>query len=162
MHICILNFLTSCCSTDENFEFLLKLSDEYQMQVVTEICADFMTTTLNKDNCFHFCEVADRYNLKEVKITCIDQAKLIVLPGIERNQNFNKMNFDTKYEILTQRIKSLENVLNSLSSRCVELVKLSRRFSNSISDSAIQGLENYTKKRDEIMLDSYIYKYQGL
>ncbi|KXJ26960.1 kelch-like protein 24 [Exaiptasia diaphana] len=150
--ICFKNKQKSVSINYSNLKFLLKLSDEYQMDDVTEMCADFMTSTLDKNNCLLFYEAADLYNLDEVKSKCMNWAKSLTISSIERNQNFNKMRLETKYEILAERVKSLEGVLSKFSTECNKLINTTKLSPPDISlNSQILQLDHHIEKCNGLM-----------
>lgn len=121
------------------------------MDDVTEMCADFMTSKLDKNNCLLFFEAADLNNLDEIRSKCVNFVKSITLSSIERNPVFASMNLETKYAILAERIKSLEAILNKFSNDCNKLILITRFAPDVVHDLQILQLEQHTKKCNEMM-----------
>ena len=51
---------------DENCQFLLELSDEYQMEWVKELCCEYLSDNVQDTNCVKFYMIADMFGLDAV------------------------------------------------------------------------------------------------
>ncbi|XP_020914752.1 BTB and MATH domain-containing protein 36-like [Exaiptasia diaphana] len=116
--------------TYNNFEFLLKLAQEYQMDKIKKCCDHYMKLKLSKENCLHFCQVADQYDLSdELKRRCVKEAKWLPLSAIEESTHFVQMSSTSPTldnQILIEKIKLLEEfkeILDSYYKTCCDLVK---------------------------------------
>ncbi|KAK3745866.1 hypothetical protein QZH41_013208 [Actinostola sp. cb2023] len=109
--------------THENFEFLLKLADEYQIKDVKKLCTEFMSSTLRKRNCLHIFQVADRFGLNDMKLKCVDEAKSLTMSTIVDDTQYADISLEVKMQICTERIKALKEVLDQYYSTCLDLVR---------------------------------------
>ncbi|KAK3699165.1 hypothetical protein QZH41_011865 [Actinostola sp. cb2023] len=122
--------------THENFEFLLKLADEYQMEDVKKLCTEFMSSNVCKANCLHLCQLADRFGLNDImKLKCVEEAKSLPMSTIENDTHYADISPEVKVQICTERIKTLEEVLDQYYSTCFDLVgDVYRLFANNHVD----------------------------
>ncbi|KAK3699164.1 hypothetical protein QZH41_011864 [Actinostola sp. cb2023] len=109
--------------THENFEFLLKLADEYQMEDVKKLCTEFISSILRKTNCLHLFQVVDRFGLNDMKLKCVEEAKSLPMFTIENDTHYADISPEVKVQICTERIKALEEVLYQYYSTCLGLVR---------------------------------------
>ncbi|KAK3745867.1 hypothetical protein QZH41_013209, partial [Actinostola sp. cb2023] len=83
--------------THENFEFLLMLADEYQMEDVKKLCTEFMSSILSKANCLHLCQLADHFGLNDiVKSKCVEEAKSLPMSSIEDDTHYADISPEVK------------------------------------------------------------------
>lgn len=115
--------------SDDNFECLLKLADEYQMDKIKKICVEFMASTIDEygENCLHFCQVADHCGLTENELIqkCIDKAKWLPLSLIQESEYFPQLSSKLIIQLLLEKINVLEKnkeVLDDYYGTCYDLV----------------------------------------
>ncbi|KAK3722093.1 hypothetical protein QZH41_019854 [Actinostola sp. cb2023] len=110
-----------------NYEFLLKLADEYQMEKVKKLCIKFMRSEADGDedfdNVLKFCQVADRFGLDEIKSQCIQDAHHLTLSSIRSDAHYADISPEIKVQIFAKRIEALEEYLEKFSSTCSTLVR---------------------------------------
>ncbi|KAK3699163.1 hypothetical protein QZH41_011863, partial [Actinostola sp. cb2023] len=82
--------------THENFEFLLKLADEYQMEEVKNLCTEFISSILRKTNCLHLFQVVDRFGLNDMKLECVKEAKSLPMSTIENDTHYADISPEVK------------------------------------------------------------------
>lgn len=138
--------------SDHNFEFLLKLADEYQMEKIKDICCSFMSDELSYDNCLQFCKVADCYRLEDVLDDCIYTARHLTLTSIKSSSHYKSLSDSAKVRLITKRCQEVEDFLSQYSSSCKSIVAGSYAIvaKRNFIDS---GCDNFKKHRDEICHD---------
>ena len=113
--------------TASNYEFLLKLADEYQMEKVKKLCIKFMRSEADGDedfdNVLKFCQVADHFGLDEIKSQCIQDAHHLTLLSIRSDAHYADVSPEIKVQIFAKRIEALEEYLEKYSSTCSTLVR---------------------------------------
>lgn len=113
--------------SDHNFEFLLKLADEYQIDKIKSLCSSYMTEVLDHDTdiCLEFCKTADRYGLKDILDYCIFSSRKLNLPSIQGSSHYKDISDKVKVQLLGKRMATLESLLDQYSSTCKTLVTTS-------------------------------------
>ncbi|KAK3699154.1 hypothetical protein QZH41_011867 [Actinostola sp. cb2023] len=110
--------------SDENYQFLLELAEEYQMDKVKTFCAEYLSYNIQESNSIHFYKVADRFGLKDVMAQCIQEARFMTSLSMEDNQDYNDLKPEVKIDICSERIKELERTLSEYAKTCSSLIEL--------------------------------------
>lgn len=108
-----------------NVEYLLKLSDEYQVKLIFKPCVKFLTDVQKtKENVMKLLLLADRYHLDNIRQGCCDN----LLKNMKLNTTLEAVDFrdlekDTLQYVLSERIIWLEVFLDSLYPQFLGLVE---------------------------------------
>ncbi|XP_020899579.1 kelch-like protein 30 [Exaiptasia diaphana] len=124
--------------SDENYHFLLELAEEYQMEKVRAFCSEYLSYNIQESNSIHYYKIADRFNLKDVMILCIEEARYRTSLIMEDDQEFEELRPEVKLEICIERIKELERTLNEYAKTCSSLVE---KVYKEVADSALAAIE---------------------
>lgn len=108
--------------TDENCQFLLELSDEYQMERVKELCCEYLSCHVQDTNCVKFYMIGDRFGLDAVLKETLQESKYLRLSCLEKDEFFKELPDKTKLEICKARIQELEKTLAEYVCTCSSLV----------------------------------------
>jgi len=101
--------------TMENVEYLLKLSDEYQVNLISEPCIKFVENEpKTKENVMKFRNMAKMYDLDEVYQACEDLLKDMKLTTLSETVHLEDLDRENLQYFLEQRIKRLETFLDTL------------------------------------------------
>jgi len=99
--------------TEENFDFLLDLSEEYQVAQLHSACVDFITNADKSGvKAIKFIPVLNRYGLKNLEEICLDSLKTTGLDIITDHEDFQKCDDFTKNLITSTRGEYLERLMN--------------------------------------------------
>ena len=101
--------------TEETVEYLLKLSDEYQIKRIFDTCINFVKTRpQTEQNVMKLRKMATNYNLDRVRDECDDLLKNLKLTTLSEIVDLKGLDQETLQHFLEQRIKRLETVQCSL------------------------------------------------
>ena len=101
--------------TEETVEYLLKLSDEYQIKRIFDTCINFVKTRpQTEQNVMKLRKMAMNYNLDRVRDECDDLLKNLKLTTLSEIVDLKGLDQETLQHFLEQRIKRLETVQCSL------------------------------------------------
>ncbi|CAH3022051.1 unnamed protein product, partial [Porites evermanni] len=101
--------------TEENVEYLLKLSDEYQIKHIFDGCINFVEThPKTKQNVMKLRKMATNYKLDRVRDECDDLLKNLKLTTLREIVDLKGLDQETLQYFLEQRIKRLETVLDDV------------------------------------------------
>ena len=96
-------------------EHLLKLSDEYQVKFIFELCVKFLERqTVYEGNVTKILTLASSYKLEKVLQSCYDLFKNMKLQSILSFTQERSLDKDNLQNILSQRIEKLEAFLDKL------------------------------------------------
>ena len=105
-------------------EHLLKLSDEYQVKLVFDLCVKFLEKqSIGESNVMKILMLANLYKLESVRQKCYNLLKNMKLQAIltfAEQQDLDKENLQN---ILTQRVERLENFLKELHPQFIGMVE---------------------------------------
>ncbi|XP_031566426.1 actin-binding protein IPP-like [Actinia tenebrosa] len=105
-----------------NYEFLLELAREYQMDKVLQHCGQYMKQGTNKRNCLHRYKIAERFGFEDVMEKCNEEARFKPSYELEGSADFNDLGFESKFKLCMARIKELEKALTKYVYTCSDLV----------------------------------------
>lgn len=108
--------------TDENCQFLMELSDEYQMERVKELYCQYLSCHVQDTNCVKFYMIADRFGLDAVLKETLQGSMYLPLSSLEKDEFFKELPDKTKLEICKARIQELEKTLAKYVCTCSSLV----------------------------------------
>ena len=99
-----------CSISVESVEYLLKLSDEYQVKRIFNYCVKFLEDVRKtKENVMKMLKFADLYHLDELRQICCDKVlKNLRLNNLSEVVHFEELDRESLQFILTQRIQYLE------------------------------------------------------
>ena len=108
-----------------NVEYLLKLSDEYQVKLIFKPCVKFLTDVQKtKENVMKLLLLADRHHLDNIRQGCCDNLlKNMKLKTMLEAVDFRDLEKDTLQYVLSERIIRLEVFLDSLYPQFLGLVE---------------------------------------
>jgi len=97
----------------ESVEYLLKLSDEYQVKRIFNSCVKFLEDqTKTRENVMKMLKFADLYHLDKLRqICCDDLLRNLKLKTLSEVLNFEDLDRESLQFILMQRITRLEAVV---------------------------------------------------
>ena len=108
--------------TEETVEYLLKLSDEYQIKRIFDACINFVETRpQTEQNVMKLRKMAMNYNLDRVRDECDDLLKNLTLTTLSEIVDLKGLDQETLQHFLEQRIKRLETVQYSLEQKIKRL-----------------------------------------
>ena len=111
---------------EENVEYLLKLSDEYQIKHIFDACINFVEThPKTKQNVMKLRKMATNYNLDRVRDECDNLLKNLKLTTLSEIVDFKGLDQETSQYFLEQRIKRLETVLDNVYPEFMGMVECS-------------------------------------
>ncbi|XP_031566413.1 uncharacterized protein LOC116301482 [Actinia tenebrosa] len=108
--------------TETNYEFLLELAREYQVDKVQQYCGQYMKQCINDQNCLHRYNIADSFGLEDVMEKCNEEARFKSSTDLEKSADFLGLGFKSKFKLCMARMKELEKVLGNYVEICSELV----------------------------------------
>lgn len=108
--------------TDDNFDFLLEFSEEYQITQLRNECIKFLQTVdRSGKNATKYLSISARFSIPFIKEECINELACIPHSELEKDENYSELNEQLKNAILTARVKRLEvkagkhnSIMNSL------------------------------------------------
>lgn len=108
-----------------NVEYLLNLSDEYQVKLIFKPCVKFLTDVQKtKENVMKSLLLADRHHLDNIRQGCCDNLlKNMKLKTMLEAVDFRDLEKDTLQYVLSERIIRLEVFLDSLYPQFLGLVE---------------------------------------
>lgn len=108
----------------ENVEYLLKLSDEYQVkQLIFDPCVKFLEDQpKTKANVMKILTLAELYNLDKVRWGCNDLLGDMKLETLSETVHLQELDKEKMQYYLTQRIERLEEFLDELYPQFMGLV----------------------------------------
>ncbi|XP_066928846.1 BTB and MATH domain-containing protein 38-like [Clytia hemisphaerica] len=100
--------------TDENFQFLLELADEYQIEELKHQCVQY----LNKADKMgikstKYLATVYRFNLTKTVEACIKEIASVPIGVMEKDTGYQELWDDLKNKILTTRLRNLESETNN-------------------------------------------------
>ncbi|XP_015747508.1 PREDICTED: BTB and MATH domain-containing protein 38-like [Acropora digitifera] len=122
----LLNIIYSCETagvSEENYEFLLALAEEYQIARVKKLCIQYLSRNVNATNCEHIYAVAEEYDLYTVMESSLEESKYRTLRSFERADDFENLTHKAKVVFLKIRVQELEGTLSKYVTTCSSLVK---------------------------------------
>ena len=108
---------------EENYEFLLELAEEYQIERVKKLCIQYLSWDINGTNCEHIYAVAEKYGLYTVMESSLEESKYRTLNSFESAYDFVNLPDKAKVEFLKFRVQELEETLSKYVTTCSSLVK---------------------------------------
>ncbi|XP_031560811.1 actin-binding protein IPP-like [Actinia tenebrosa] len=93
---------------EENYEFLLRLAEEYQVSQVKHLCCKFLISSVEESNCFGIYKVAESYNLEDVKEKCAEVASLKPCRILESSEEFGGLKAENQKMVYAKRARYLE------------------------------------------------------
>ena len=106
----------------ENYQFLLELAEEYQMERVKELCCEFLSCNVQDTNCVKFYMIAEKFSLQAIMNETLQESKYLPLTSLESDECFKELPDKTKLDILKTRIRELEKTLGEYVNTCYSLV----------------------------------------
>ena len=97
--------------TNKNVYFLVKLADEYQMEVISQRCEEFLVEKVSrtsKTRCLDYLEFAKTYKLEKLFKTIIDKAQKLRLGDFKSHAMYDKIEPHIYKQIVEGMIKRLE------------------------------------------------------
>lgn len=127
--------------TGQNYEFLLKLADEYQIDKVRKLCAKFLHYNVSYDTSLEFFNVSFSYGLEEVKQISLTMTSMLTVDSLTSSQAYSDTSDEAKVIIvLTARIQKLEDLLKKYSSTCTKVVDV---IYNAVQNKLHPGASSY-------------------
>ncbi|XP_032220755.1 kelch repeat and BTB domain-containing protein 2 [Nematostella vectensis] len=108
--------------TEGNYTFLLELAEEYQMDRVKELCAEFLNYNLQESNCLKFYRVAEHFKLKEVMARSLEESRYQSLANLQDCEDFEKLGPEIQLKVYGEKIKELERTLQEYAKTCSALI----------------------------------------
>lgn len=107
-----------------NVEYLLKLSDEYQVKLIFDPCIKFVTDeTQTKENVMKLRKIAEMHHLDSVHEACDDLLKDMKLKTLSETVHLDELDRENLQYFLEQRIERLEGFLDELYPQFMGLVE---------------------------------------
>jgi len=104
-------------------EYLLKLSDEYQVKLIFEPCIKFVKDqSIKKENVMKLLMIADLYDLADVHEGCNTLLKDMKLETLSETVHLEELDLKNVRHFLEQRIERLEKFLDTLYPQFMGLV----------------------------------------
>ena len=91
------------------------------MARVKQLCTDRLVCEVNQRTCMELYGIADDFNLQSVKERCISQAKYLPVDNLADQEQYGKLNDQTKLKIALSRARELENVIREFTSNTTRL-----------------------------------------
>ncbi|XP_031560812.1 kelch-like protein 24 [Actinia tenebrosa] len=92
----------------ENYEFLLRLAEEYQVSKVKYLCCKFLISSVEESNCLGIYKVAELHNLEDVMEKCAEVTSLKPSRILESSEEFCGLLPESKMRVYAKRVKYLE------------------------------------------------------
>ena len=107
----LLKIYLTVSETNKNVYFLVKLADEYQMEVISQRCEEFLVEKVSrrsKTRCLDYVEFAKTYKLEKLLKTIIDKAQKLRLGDFKSHAMYDKIEPHIYKQIVEGMIKRLE------------------------------------------------------
>ena len=118
----ILSYLFALVDTVEH---ILKLADEYQIQVVVEQCRRYLhTQTLNTNNALRVLTLCQRYKFEQLRQNCYPMLKKLELKRLRSQPLYGEMDEESYRKVVTARREENEEILPDLKSLVWGLLRL--------------------------------------
>lgn len=128
--------------TAENYQFLLELGEEYQMERVKELCYEYLSSNVQDTNCVKFYMIANKFGLEPLMKESLQESKYLSLGSLENDECFKELPDKTKIEILKARILELERTLGDYVNTCSTLVtSIYRRVAEKVQTTECDNYE---------------------
>lgn len=101
------------------------------MKEVNELCLTFMRSVLERETALHLYALACKYNFETFKKECLQKIVFLMLEFISSHEHFSELNMEDRYEILSQKAKTVENAF--LYNKCTAKRVLGGRQSSGLS-----------------------------
>lgn len=104
---------------EENCRYLLRLSQEYQMEAITQRCEDFIVKIMKESfsaekdpDIIAELVFAQTYNLKKLKQASIELAQSLTLPELKKQKGYDEISPQNLQEIMERMITRLQSQLS--------------------------------------------------
>ena len=110
----------------DTVEHILKLADEYQIEVVVERCRRYLhTQKLYKTNALRFLILAQRYKFENLRAKCYPVLKKLEVKCLRCQPRFGEMDEESYRKVVTARLEESEEILPGLQSLVWGLLRYS-------------------------------------
>ena len=98
---------------DDNFDYLLELSDEFQMDQLRSQCIKYI---INADktgiNAIKYLSVARRFNIENVEENCLQEVVNMPNETLTTSEEYQQLDDNTKLAIITEKSKYQEDMIS--------------------------------------------------
>jgi len=117
--------------TDYNFEYLLALADEYQIDELRDMCIQFIKNTRKSDsNILNYIAVIQRYKLNSIASCCDNFIEKTTQNTLTENFYYENLETTIKLYIVEKRLKHVEDQIIKYKKSSESLVNYLYRTSN--------------------------------
>ena len=100
-----------CLFSEESVNFLLKLSEEYEVPNIKTRCEDFLVAHCNS---LETLVLAEQYGLKHLYKTCMESVKTKTIEEIQRSPEFKNISQETVIKLYKEKIDMMRAYANEL------------------------------------------------
>ena len=88
----------------ENYQFLLELAEEYQMERVKELCCEFLSCNVQDTNCVKFYMIAEKFSLQSIMNETLQESKFLPLTSLENDEVYRLFPLGCTHQVFGQRL----------------------------------------------------------
>ncbi|XP_031560810.1 kelch-like protein 12 isoform X2 [Actinia tenebrosa] len=98
-------------TNEENYEFLLQIAEEYQVNKVKHLCCKFLISNVEESNCLGIYKVAESYNLEDVMEKCAEVASRKPRWVLESSEEFRGLKKENQKMVFAKQDRYFDESL---------------------------------------------------